>query len=131
MSVHMFRVLVGRGPMTVAELETRINDWVGSNAEWESDPVDHSLVERNTRMDGSGVAYYGVSVRFELSDAKSNLLQKFMDKLENKVAWVRVGYHECTHSEDSPSGCGWSDSVEWTANDTAIPTGIPLFEVQA
>lgn len=125
----MFRVLIGRGPMGVSDLETRINDWVDSNAEWTEDSVDHSLSERNTALDGSGVVYYSVSVRFQMADSKANLLQKLGDKLKQKVDWCRIGYHACSHNENSPSGCEWSDSVEWTAKDTTIPSGVLGFEV--
>lgn len=54
MTVHMFRCVIGRGPMSVADLETRIDDWVASNAEWEQDPTPHTPIERNTELDGSG-----------------------------------------------------------------------------
>lgn len=129
MAVHMFRVFIGRGPMAVSDLESNIDDWVASNAEWEGDPTEHSLIETNTEMDGSGATYYTADVRFLLDDAKDNLLQKFTDKLKEKVAWYRVGYHECSHDEHNPAPCVWQDRVEWTAKDVSIPTDIPDVEV--
>lgn len=129
MTVHMFRCCIGIGKMSVSDLETRINDWVESNAEWEEDSVSHTLTERNTAIDGSGETYYAVDVRFLPTDDKENLQQKFTDKLVNKVAWYRVGYHACTHRDgDGSTGpCSWDDSVEWTAKDVTVPTGVPTF----
>lgn len=71
MSVHMFRCAIGRGPMSVTDLETRINDWVTSNAEWADDTVEHTLTERNTAIDGSGTTYYGLEMRFLKDDTNS------------------------------------------------------------
>jgi len=71
-------------------------------------------------------------VRFTEDDTKSNLLQKLTDKLENKVAWYRVGYHACTHRDgDGSSGpCDWDDKSEWTDKDVTVPAGVPDFTVQ-
>ena len=90
-------------------------------------PVDHTLRETTTGVDGGGQVYYTISVRFQQSDSKANLLQKLTDKLKQKVAWYRVGYHQCEHDEESSSPCSWTDSVEWTAKDTTIPAGVPSF----
>lgn len=129
--IHMFRCFIGRGKMSVSDLKTRINDWVESNAEWAEDSVSHTLTERDTELDGSGATYYAIDVRFLLDDSKSNLQQKFSDKLKDKVDWYRIGYHECTHREgDGDSGpCGWDDAVDWTAKDVTIPSGVPTIEV--
>lgn len=101
MAVHMFRCCIGAGPMAVADLDARIDDWVASNAVWDGDSSDHTLTEVNTEPDGSGATYHAIPVRFLLDDAKDNLLQKFTDKLVNKVGWYRVGYHSCTHDEET------------------------------
>lgn len=115
--------------MSVTDLETRIDDWVESNAEWTEDSVEHTLSERNTELDGSGETYYGIDVRFLMVDTKINLLQKFTDKLKDKVDWYRVGYHGCTYDETEPHACSWDDSVEWSAKGVVIPSGIPEFGV--
>lgn len=130
MTVHMFRCYIGQGKMSTTDLETRINDWVESNGEWEADSVEHTLRQRNTEIDGSGTDYYAIDVRFLPNQSKANLLQKFTDKLENKVAWYRVGYHACTHREgDGSSGlCDWDDSAEWIAKGVSVPTGVPTFD---
>lgn len=130
MTVHMFCCFIGRGKMSIGDLETRINDWVQSNAEWEGDTVGHSLTERNTALDGSGAAYHAIDVRFLPDDSKSNLQQKFRDKLVNKVDWYRVGYHACTHREgDGSTGpCSWDDTTEWIAKDVTIPDGVPSMQ---
>jgi len=128
----MFRCFIGRGKMSISDLETRINDWVASNAEWEGDSVDHTLTGRNTKPDGSGATYYAIDVRFLPDNAKDNLQQKFTDKLVNKVGWCHVGYHACTHRDgDGSSGpCSWDDVTEWTAKDVTIPDGVPTITVQ-
>ena len=131
MTVHMFRCFIGRGSMSLSDLETRIDDWVTSNAEWTEDSVEHTLAERNTNLNGSGDTFYAIDVRFLPDDTKDNLLQKFTDKLENKVAWYRVGYHACAHRDgDGSSGlCDWDDKTEWTTKDVTIPSGVPTFTV--
>lgn len=113
--------------MSITDLETRVNDWVDSNATWENDTVPHELAERNTQLDGSGETYHAIDVRFLPNDMKPNLQQKFTDKLENKVAWYRVGYHACTHRPgDGSSGpCSWTDSAEWADSFTlTVEDGI-------
>lgn len=127
MTVHMFRCFIKAGPMSVTDLEQRINDWVNSNAEWENDSAEHTLSE--TEVWGTGETYYSIDVRFLPTDDKDNLQQKFTDKLINKVDWYRVGYHECTHRDgDGSSGpCSWDDWTEWTASGVTIPSGVPSF----
>lgn len=127
MSVHMFRVFVGAGPMSVSDLETRINDWVAANPEWEADSADHTLTERNTAIDGTGETYYAVDVRFREEDTKANLLQKLTDKLKDKTDWYRVGYHVCQHDETNGGPCAWDDSAAWTATGVRVPAGVPTF----
>lgn len=129
MTKHMFRCFIGRGKMTVTDLETRINDWVESNAEWLDDSVSHSLTERNTALDGTGSTYYAIDVRFYQTDTKANLEQKFTDKLKDKVNWYRVGYHGCTHDETNAQPCSWDSKTEWTAKDVIVPSGVPTFEI--
>lgn len=128
MTVHMFRVFVGPGPMSISDLDGRINDWIASNGEWEDDNEDHSLkIHRDIAGD---YVCHRVDVRFLPDNSKDNLLQKFTDKLENKVDWYRVGYHACTHRDgDGSSGpCNWDDSTEWSDKDVSIPQGVPDFD---
>jgi hypothetical protein len=129
MTVHMFRCYIGRGKMSVSDLETRINDWVSSNAEWTADTTPHTLTERTAELDESGATFYAIDVRFLKDDTKDNLLQKFTDKLVNKVDWYRIGYHECSHDERAPTACDWQDTTEWAAKDVTVPSGIPTIEV--
>lgn len=125
MAVHMFQCCIGAGKMSITDLETRVNDWVAGNAEWTEDTVAHTLTERNTKIDGTGETYYAVDVRFLKEDTKDNLQQKFTDKLKDKVAYYRVGYHECAHDETDATPCSWNSVVEWTAKDVTIPAGVP------
>lgn len=121
----MFRGFIGRGPMSLTDLETRINEWLDQNARWTEDSVTHELTEHNTALDGSGTTYYAVDVRFTEDDTKANLTQKFSDKLDNKVGWYRLGYHSCGHDSSNGGPCSWDDRTEWTAKDVAIPDGVP------
>lgn len=129
MTVHMFRVFVGRGPMSVSDLEARIQTWKDEHTRWTGDSVDHTLKEYRD-IDGTLLGHF-IPIRFEQTETKANILQKLTDKLKEKVAWHRVGYHACDHDEQDATPCSWSDSAEWTAKDTAIPDGIPTFEVPA
>lgn len=113
--------------MSLTDLESRIDTWVSSNARWTEDSVDHTLRERNTALDGTGQTYYAIDVRFLQDNSKSNLLQKFTDKLENKVDWYRVGYHSCEHDMENGSPCGWDDKQEWMDKDVTVPSGVPDF----
>lgn len=124
----MFRCFIGSGPMDINDLETAIDDWVDSNATWENDTVPHELTERNTEIDGSGGKYHAIDVRFLLDNGKANLQQKFTDKLVNKVAWYRVGYHECGHDDENGGPCSWDDTAEWIESGVSIPTGVPTFD---
>lgn len=130
MTVHMFSCYIGRGKMSVSDLESRIDDWVASNGAWADDPVEHTLSEHNTAPDGSGETYYMITVRFLQDQTKDNLLQKFTDRLKGKVDWYRVGYHNCTHDETNATPCSWDDAVEWTAKGVTIPAGVPTIDVE-
>lgn len=125
MTVHMFRCFIGRGKMSTEDLESRIDDWVSSNAEWKQESTEHTLTERTTQLDGTGETYFAIGVRFLPDESKANLQQKFTDKIKDKVGWYRVGYHACTHDEDSGGPCSWDDVVEWTAKDVTTPSGVP------
>lgn len=128
MTVHMFRCYIGRGSMSVSDLETRIDNWKQEHTRWTDDSVKHELVEFRD-LDGNFVCHQ-ISVRFEQTDTKSNILQKFEDKLKNKVDYYRVGYHSCEHDENTSSGCGWDDKVEWVDEGVIIPEEVPVFDVQ-
>lgn len=114
--------------MTESEINTAMDDWVSKHSEWIFDSVEHHIVKENSEYDGTGVNYYLGSYRFELSDAKDNLLQKCSDKLKNKVDWYRLGYHLCEHDEENPAPCIWDDEIEWMSkNTTSIPQQVPDF----
>lgn len=127
MTLHMFRCYIGRGKMSVTDLDTNIDDWVTSNATWEGETVQNRLQTVNIDGVPADTPYYKVDVWFTLDDSKANLLQKFTDKLENKVSWYRVGYHECTHDANEPTECGWQDTTEWTEKDVTVPDYVPTF----
>lgn len=132
MTVHFFQCYIGRGPMSVSDLEARINDWVSSNGEWANDTVDHTLREYRA-LDGSLICH-SVPVRFVENDTKSNLYQKFTDKLKEKVDWWRVGYHTCHSDQDPHDMCTFDANEDPTAvardqtyNGATIPAAVPEF----
>jgi hypothetical protein len=127
MTKHHFRAFVGRGPMSLSDLESRINNWVDSNPEWTEHDVDHTL--QPYYDDQMNLIGHWVSVRFTQDDTKSNLLQKLTDKLKDKVDWYRVYYDAC--NKDVADNCDWNDKAEWTAKDVTISSGIPSYEVSA
>lgn len=123
MTVHMFRPFVGLGPMSKSDLESRMDTWRQEHTRWLEDNVTHEL--REYRDENGNFVCWRLDVRFEETDTKSNILQKFEDKLISKVDWYRVGYHVC-HSDRDPAGiCGWDDVAEWTAKGVTIPGGVP------
>jgi len=122
----MILVLAGTGGLTVAEANTAMDDWVSNNTEWVEDPGEHKIALADS---GTDVMWLHGSYRFELTDAKDNLLQKAGDKLENKVPWYRLVYHQCDHDEDDRPGCPWDEKQEWTDKDVTIPPEPPDPEV--
>lgn len=114
--------------LTLSEINTALDDWVSKRSEWTADPASHQISEVSSDTDGTGTTHYVGSYRFEISDAKDNLLTKCEDKLKNKVDWYRLGYHECDHDESNKSGCSWTDKREWTSTNTSsIPADVPDF----
>lgn len=131
MAVHMIRLVAAVDStdtpgMSLTEINTALDDWVSKHSEWVNDSQEHSITIANSDFDGT--EYYVGTYRFELSDAKSNLLQKCEDKLKKKVDWYRLGYHVCDHDESDNTSCPWDDEREWTSKNTSqIPTDIPNF----
>lgn len=113
--------------MNITDLESSINDWVDSNATWENDTVEHTVREMAATVEND-TTYHAIDVRFLPDNGKGNLQQKFTDKIVNKVAWYRVGYHECGHDNSNGGPCSWDDTTEWAAKDVRIPTGVPTFD---
>lgn len=110
------------------EAETAINNWVANYAEWTADPTDHTLVETNTELDGSGTTYMRGDWRFvDQGEDPTNILTDLSDRLQSIQGglWHRLGYHVCSHDEDNPQPCSW-DSVQTYGT---IPSDIPIIEV--
>ena len=92
MAVHMIRVVAAVDStdtpgMDLSEINQAMDDWVSKASEWESDPREHQIKQFNSELDRSGVEYFDGSYRFELTDAKDNLLTKCEDKQKKKVDW--------------------------------------------
>jgi hypothetical protein len=120
MAKHMIRLFF---EPPVGDAESAIDNWVTNFTEWKSDPVEHTLTQRNTEYDGSGTEYVAGSYRFYQSDDKVALLDDFENRLQSIQGglWYRIGYHICDHDEDDRGGCSWDDKRE---NGT-IPSDIP------
>lgn len=126
MAVHMIRVTASaEGDYSLDQLNAAMDDWVSKQSEWTADPITHQISERGG--DDGAPVYRGGNYRFLLDDAKDNLLQKCENKLTNKVAWYRLGYHSCDHDETAPSPCSWDDQREWTDTGVTIPDNVPVF----
>lgn len=105
MTVHMIRVAIGPSDQqTLQEANAALDTWIANHAEWVEDGTEHRLVELGTEP-GGGVTYWAGTFRFELADAKADLLQTCEDKLVNGCSWYRLGYHVCDHDESSRGAC--------------------------
>lgn len=108
--------------------ENAIANWVSNYTEWTADPSDHTLVETDTTMGGSGTAYVRGDWRFEdQGENATDILTDLSDRLQSIQGglWHRLGYHVCSHSEDNPSACSWDEKQEFGT----IPRDIPDFGV--
>lgn len=124
----MFRVIVSdAGVMPTAALQTALDDWTSKRDKWEDDNAETGQVQiADSVTEGVPGTFRWYDIRFEQTDTKANILQKLGDKLKNKVAWYRIGYHVCPHDEASPGPCTWDDQLDWP--DTAsIPDYAPTF----
>lgn len=127
MTVHMIRVVTSiEGDYTLEQVNAAMDDWVSQQSEWTDDSESHSIVEHTAE---NGETEYRIGqYRFLLTDAKDNLLQKCEDKLVNKVAFYRIGHHQCDHDMEGRDGCSWEEQREWTAKDATIPNDVPSFQ---
>lgn len=129
MVVHTIRVVAALDStdatgLSTSEINAAMDDWVANHSEWTADTDEHVI----TATTDASPPYYIGTYRFELSDAKDNLLQKCGDKLKNKIDWYRLGYHVCEHDVADPTPCQWEDDREWTSTNTpSIPSGVPDF----
>jgi hypothetical protein len=108
------------------EAKNAVDNWVQNHNEWTDDPKDHSLVETNTKLDGSGTTYLCGDYRFVQDGPADALLDDLADRLQSFQGglWYRIGYHECDHDENNPTGCAW----EQTRENGDVPADIPTLE---
>lgn len=111
MTVHMVRVIL---EPPKGEAESAVDNWVQNHTEWDDDPVEHTLTERNTEEDGSGTDYVRGDYRFIQEETPDALLDDLEDRLQSFQSglWYRLKYHECTHDEDNPKPCSWDQVRE-------------------
>lgn len=125
MTVHMVRVIC---EPPKGEAENAIQNWVENYTEWDADPVEHSLSEQNTELDGSGTAYFRGDWRFvQDGEDPTAILTDLSDRLQGiqDGLWHRLAYHVCSHDEDNPTPCSWGEMVE----QGTVPSGVQTFEV--
>lgn len=125
MTVHMFRLCVSQSGLSQAELETRVQSWVDEHTKWEGGNTSFSVALTQGEIGNPESEYYSGRFRFEKTDTKDNIVQKLTDKLNNKVSWYRVGYHDCSHDEIDSITCNWGSTVEWSDKDVSIPGYVP------
>lgn len=110
---------------TVTEIDSAVQDWVSSYSEWAEDHITH-VISLSTAP--SGTEWVTGDFRFLSSDDKTALLNDAESTLQNEVNWYRLGYHICSHDEQSTTSCGWEDVREWTKNkNTTIPSEVQTF----
>lgn len=110
------------------EAENAIDNWVSNYSEWTVDPVVHTLTETNTQPDGSGTQYLRGDWRFlDQGETPTNILGDLSDRLASFQGglWHRLGYHACTHDEDTPTPCSWTDPNSEVLESGTIPADIP------
>lgn len=125
MAVHMIRVLC---ETPKGEAQTAVDNWVSNYSEWTADPVEHSLVETNADIDGTGTTYVRGDWRFDdQGEDPTDILSDLSNRLQSIQSglWHRLGYHVCTHSETNPQPCSWDEKKEFGT----IPSDIPTIEV--
>jgi len=125
MTVHMVRIFFD---LPKGNADNAVDNWVQNHNEWENDPVSHSLTEKNTEIDGSGVDYVSGDYRFIQEETVTKLLDDLGDRLSSVQGglWYRIGYHACDHDEDQPTPCSWDETRE----GGTVPDAIPTIEVE-
>jgi hypothetical protein len=124
MAVHMVRVFA---EPPKGEAESAVDNWVSNYAEWDGDPIDHTLTETTVGIDGT--QHVRGDWRFEdQGEDATNILRDLSERLQSFQGglWHRLGYHVCSHDEDNGGPCSWGEMVEWGS----VPSDIPDFKVR-
>lgn len=122
MTVHMIRMKMCKS-MSKSDAQSVIDTWVNNHDPWVEGTQD-SLSVSNTSLDGSGTEYYVYNARFNMQDTtKTELLDAIETELQNHCSWYTIGYHECSHDEDSPGNCSWEDNRKYGT----LPDGVTGF----
>jgi hypothetical protein len=105
------------------EAENAVDNWVQNHNEWTDYPKEHSLTETTAGTDDDGTSYVRGGYRFIQEGAADELLDDLAGRLDSFQGglWYRLGYHECDHDEDSPTGCDW----EQVRENGSVPPDIP------
>jgi len=108
---------------TIDQIQNAVNDWIDNHARWTDDWVSHEVTAANTEYDTDkpGVDFVAGDFRFTTDDTKAAILDDAEARLQQYVAWYRLGYHVCRHDETGE--CGPWDTREYGT----IPAGIPDF----
>jgi hypothetical protein len=123
MTTHMFRLVVEQPDgVTEQEANSIVDDWLANNTPWTDDPIDHSVFVVDDPLTDAPNHFRG-DLRFEFSDAKTDLLSQMETDLQEVVSWYRIGYHECDHDEANANPCSWDNQIEYGT----VPDGLPTF----
>lgn len=97
-----------------------VQTWLDNHEEvLQTESSEFSLGEAG--LDGSGTAYAQGLFRFDWTEDAAALKDDVGTWLTNNFEWWRIRYHECTHDEDNPSPCLWSQKWE----HGTVPNDIP------
>lgn len=124
MAKHMVRLFI-EPPQ--GDAQTAVGNWVQNHNEWVDDPVEHSLAETNTELDGSGTTYVRGDYRFFQDGTATDLLDDLETRLGNIQGgvWYRIGYHVCDHDESATTACSFQDADSEIRENGTIPSDIP------
>jgi hypothetical protein len=65
--------------------------------------------------------YYAVSLSYEFSMSVETVFREPYQALSDYCEWHRVGYHACTHDQDSPDEC----RIDRVLADGPVPAYVP------
>jgi hypothetical protein len=126
--IHAYRIFIENSSgITKTDVYNVVDNWRSQNTPWVGNSDDVISVE-NTEPDGSGISYFVVNIRFELTDDPKQLTQDVLYALSGIASWARVRYHKCDNDESTNKVCSWSIPEGMSENNMevgTVPSEIP------